>query len=167
MDIKIKLIESGSSASEIEEFIEAYLKVFNESESLTLLSFTDIPITRDMILQWLEQSHETGVEHFIARDPQEQIIGIITVRYHIVEGAYIFSIAVDIGSRNQGVGKHLLDKAIQRAREKGFKAIDVSVYADNPIMLSLVIKKGFKPFKIEFHRRFDGEDLVYFKKYFQ
>lgn len=32
-------------------------------------------------------------------------------------------------------------------------------------MLSLVIKNYFKPVKIEYRKRYDGEDIVYFKKY--
>jgi len=32
-------------------------------------------------------------------------------------------------------------------------------------MLSLIIKNHFKHVKIEYRKRFDGEDIVYFKKY--
>lgn len=40
-----------------------------------------------------------------------------------------------------------------------------SVFADNKNMLSLVIKNYFKPVKIGYRKRFDGEDIVYLKKY--
>lgn len=49
--------------------------------------------------------------------------------------------------------------------EKGFKSIEVAVFADNKNMLSLVIKNYFKPVKIEYRKRHDGEDIIYFKKY--
>ncbi len=67
--------------------------------------------------------------------------------------------------RNLGIGGLLLDTAINEAMEKGFKSIEVAVFADNKNMLSLVIKNYFKPVKIEYRKRHDGEDIIYFKKY--
>lgn len=66
--------------------------------------------------------------------------------------------------RKLGVGQQLVTTAIRQAREKGVKAVDAAVFADNKRMLSLMIKHDFKPVRIEYHKRFDGEDIVYLKK---
>lgn len=73
--------------------------------------------------------------------------------------------AVDPRFQGRGAGGMLLRAAEDNAKEKGFKAIDIVVFADNRIMLPLIIRRGFKPVRMEYRKRFDGEDVLYLKKY--
>ena len=80
-------------------------------------------------------------------------------------GLYLSSGRLRKNYRQKGIGKSLINKGVDMAREKGFKALDIAVFADNKAMLILLIKTDFKPIRIESHARFDGEDLVHLKRY--
>ena len=66
-----------------------------------------------------------------------------------------------------GIGELLIECALDVARSKGFKAVDVAVFADNKRMLRLVLKLDFIPIRMQHHMRADGADVVYLKRYLQ
>lgn len=165
MSVEIKQIWYNSKKNDIDRFIYTFLKLFNNDENLQYLSFTNIPFSIDMIKNWLKDGKQSGVEYYVALGDNENIVGILTIQFNTVEIFEILSVVVDNRYRNIGVGNLLLKKVIEKAKEKGFKSVDIAVFADNRSMLSLVIKNYFKPVKIEYRKRFDGEDIVYLKKY--
>ncbi|MGE5633396.1 MAG: N-acetyltransferase family protein [Caulobacteraceae bacterium] len=165
MNIDIRQISNNSNKCEVDKFIEAFLELFNDNENLPYLSFTNIPFEKDTVQNWISEASQAGVEYYIALDENDKIIGILTIRINKVEVFEIMAVVVNSHYRNKGVGRLLIDKAVQKASEKGFKSIDVAVFADNKNMLSLMIKNKFKPYKIENRKRFDGEDIVYLKRY--
>lgn len=165
MTINIRQISSSSNKYEVDKFIEAFLELFNDSENLLYLSFTNIPFEKETVQNWISEAGQAGVEYYTAFDENDKIIGILTIRINKVEAFEIMAVVVNSHYRNKGVGRLLIDKAVQKASEKGFKSIDAAVFADNKNMLSLMIKNGFKPYKIENRKRFDGEDIVYLKRY--
>lgn len=164
-NIKVKQICSDSEKVDIERFIDTYLKLFNAEQNLLFLSFTNIPFTREILQNWLLEAGQAGVEYYVACEQTGAIVGIMCIRFNPVESFEILALVVESRYRNLGFGGLLLETAISKAKEKNFKSTEVAVFADNKQMLSLVIKNDFKPFKIEYRKRFDGEDIVYFKKY--
>lgn len=159
MNIEKICIDKGK-----ERFIEAYERIFNCSDNLIFLSYTGIPFSRSQIAEWADNAGQAGVEYFAALE-EGVIAGILVIKCNAVESYEILSLAVDPRYKSRGAGKMLLKAAIDNAKEKGFRAIDIVVFADNQIMLPLVIRGGFKPVRMEYRKRYDGEDVLYLKKY--
>ncbi len=164
-NIKIKQVRADSEKVDIDRFIDTFLKLFNNGQNLLFLSFTNMPFTREILQNWLIEARQSGVEYYVALEQAGNIVGITSIRFNPVESFEILALVVDNRYRNLGVGGLLLETAISKAKEKNFKSVEIAVFADNKNMLSLVIKKYFKPIKIAYRKRFDGEDIVYFKKY--
>jgi ribosomal protein S18 acetylase RimI-like enzyme len=165
LKIKIKQICDNSKQDNIDRFIDTFLKLFNDDKNLFFLSFTNIPFDRKTIENWLIQARQVGVEYYTACDEGGSIVGILTIRFNTIEAFEILAIAVDGSCRNMGIGSLLIETAMDRAKEKGFKTVDVAVFSDNRNMLSLAVKNYYKPVKIEYRKRFDGEDIVYLRRY--
>ena len=64
----------------------------------------------------------------------------------------------------QGIGRRLVSHALDLARSQGFGCVEGAVFADNARMLRLLLSFGFRPVRIEYHRRSDGADLVVVQK---
>lgn len=161
----IKKINSISPGPEAELFTNAYLRLFNDPQNLKFISFTGIPFTKKIVQFWLAESYNTGVEYYTAISDNNDICAIACTRKLLAESFEIIALVVDDRWRRSGIGGLLIDTAIDVAKQSGFKAIQTAVFADNKNMLSLVIKKDFKANKIEYHTRWDGEDIIYFKRY--
>ena len=164
MNIRIEQL-NPSDKNAADKFVESYVALFNHKENLKYLSFTNKQFTKSLVQNRLAHANESGIEYYVAIKDTDTIIGILMICSNPTESFEITSLVVDSQSRGLGIGKQFIATAIQKAREKGFIAIDVAVFADNKTMLSLMIKYDFKPVKIEYHKRFDGEDLVHLKKY--
>lgn len=164
-NIKVKEISDNSEKADIDRFMDTFFKLFNDEQNLLFLSYTNIPFTREILQNWITEARQSGVEYYVACEQDGNIIGITTIRFNPVEAFEILALVVDSKYRHLGVGGLLLETAISKAKEKEFKSVEVTVFADNKNMLSLIIKNHFKPVKIEYRKRFDGEDIVYFKKY--
>jgi len=67
--------------------------------------------------------------------------------------------------KGMGIGKLLVSKCIEQAKSEGFKAIDTEVFANNFRMIRLILGHEFLPIRMEYHRGYDGTDLLQFKKY--
>lgn len=145
---------------------DAYSKLLNNENNLLFLSLSNIPFDSHTISAFLKNARAEEVEYYAATSPGNEIIGISTFKSDSVKIYEIIGIVVDVNYQNRGIGKALINKGIEIAREKGFKAVDISVFADNKAMLILLIKMDFKPIKIEYHARFDGEDIIHLKRYF-
>lgn len=147
---------------------EAYLELFNEENSLKYLSHSQIPFDSHTVSSFLKNAAQEGVEYYVAiseHQNEEKIIGLSAFKNDLIKGFEIIGTVVHKEHRLKGIGRALIEKGIIPAREKGFKAADISVFADNKPMLILLIKMDFKPIEIEAHARSDGEDLIYLKKY--
>jgi ribosomal protein S18 acetylase RimI-like enzyme len=144
---------------------DAYLKLFNKKDNLKLLSFTNIPFDSNTITTFLKNASVEEVEYYVAVSSDDNIIGISAFESDLIKGFSIIEVVVDIKYREYGIGSSLINKGIELAEKKGFRAIDINVFADNKPMLILLLKKDFKIVRIENHMRFDGEDLIYLKKY--
>lgn len=143
----------------------AYLELFNEKGSLRFLSPSGIPFDSNTISAFLKNAPSEEVDYYVAISSDDDIIGLSAFKNDSTKGFEIIGAVVHETYRLKGIGKELIDKGINVAKEKGFKAVDISVFADNKAMLILLIKMDFKLIKIENHTRFDGEDLIHLKRY--
>ncbi len=144
---------------------DAYSKLFNERENLKVLSLSNVYFDSYTIAAFLKNSSDVDVAYCAAVSPLNDIVGISAFESDPLKGFQVIGVVVDKDYRYKGVGKSLINKGMEIAREKGFKAVDIGVFADNKAMLILLIKMDFKIVKIEYHARFDGEDMIHLKKY--
>lgn len=161
----IRQFKDGSRLVKRENYLEAYFRLFNDRDSLKYLTFTGIPFAKEQLLHWIARAEADGVEYHCAVDPEtSDIVGIVITRAEPAIGFEIIGIAVDPRHKRKGIGRRLVDDAVCRATRKGYAAVDVALYADNKAMLSLLVEADFKPVRMEYHKRYDGEDLVWMKK---
>jgi ribosomal protein S18 acetylase RimI-like enzyme len=165
MNIIVKQLPGDAQKFMTDKFIDAFLELFNDKDNRIYLSYTNIPFTRESIQNWISQAGQSGVEYYMAYEENGSIAGILTVRFNYIETFEILGLVVGRQYRKKGIGSLLLETAVGKAQEKGFQSVDVAVFADNQNMLSLIIRNDFKPVRMEYRKRFDGEDVVYLKKY--
>ncbi len=166
MKTEIKIVRCNPNEStHFSKLEDAYSKLFNKEENLRFLSLSNLPFDSNTIESFLKNSSAEEVEYYAAISPDDNIIGISAFESDLIKGFQLIGIVVDDEYRHEGIGRALIDKGIEIAGYKGFKAINMSVFADNKAMLILLIKIDFKIIKIDHHARFDGEDLIYLKKY--
>jgi len=163
--IKIIRYDPNLNQENFSKLEEAYLNLLNEKDSLKFLSESNLLFDSNTISSFLKNAHSEEVEYNVALTTADEIIGVSAFKCDVIKGFDIIGVVVDQNYRLKGIGNALINKGIEEADKKGFKAVDISVFADNRSMLILLIKLGFKPIKIENHARFDGEDLVHLKKY--
>ncbi len=167
MAVTFMQVGSTSDSQNAKRYVNAYLRLFNEPENLKFLSFSGISFTRETVEAWLREADASGTEYQTAVGEDGEICAIMVTVGNPIENFEILAVVVDAGCRRMGVGGRLIDMAVRKAKEKGFKAVSISVFADNKRMLSLAIRNDFKPYKIECRARWDGEDIVRLKKYLE
>lgn len=90
---------------------------------------------------------------FGAVNDGEQLVGIITLRRQPKQKSHfkanIFAMYVLPAYRQQGIGRALLKRAIDRGREIGLRQINLSVVAANKPAVSLYKGHGFLQFGLE------------------
>jgi ribosomal protein S18 acetylase RimI-like enzyme len=163
--MKIVAYDPNLDSEHFSKLHKAYLKLLNEKDSLKYLSISGVSFDSHIITALLKNSKQEEVEYYVALTSDNNIIGISAFKPDLIKGFEIIETIVNNNHRFKGIGKALINEGIELAKIKGFKAVDISVFADNKDMLILLIKTGFKPIRIENHARFDGEDLIHLKKY--
>lgn len=149
--------------AELQLLKTAYLEMYNHPDALRYLSFTQLKFTDRQVSEWMRSHLDTGVDyHVYLDDDTSDINGISLLKSDPVIGFELLSLCVRSVQRRSGVGKQLVENSIQIAGEKGFKAVDAAVFADNKPMLHLMIKMDFRIVGIDYHKRADGMDLIKF-----
>ena len=164
MGITFKQIGSGADVENAERYVTAYLRLFNIPDNLKFLSYSGTPFDRDTVAAWLRDADRAGVAYHTAIDEDGEICGIVCLRANLPTGAELMALVVEAGQRRAGLGGQLLEVAVSQARDQGCIAITATVFADNASMLSLAVKHSFKPYKIGYRTRWDGEDIVYLRR---
>jgi GNAT superfamily N-acetyltransferase len=165
MKLSYRQIGSASNRQESKLFVDAYLRLFNDPENLPFLSVTGIPFKRETVETWLREADAAGIEYHAAVGEDGGIHAIMVVREHPVDAFEVLGIVVEEGYRRMSIGARLLETAVRRAKEKGYRAVSVAVFANNKKMLLLAVQQDFKPVGIEYHAKWNGEDIVHLKRY--
>lgn len=140
--------------------LPVFLQIWNASENLKFLSPTLIPFAPELVQIWLENHKAQGGRYFGALDEKNNILGVMVVKENPIEGFEIYGLGVLPEKKGNGVGRILLEHASVTAENRGFKAISTLVFADNTAMLCLLLKSGYVPVAMEYHKRSDGADAV-------
>jgi ribosomal protein S18 acetylase RimI-like enzyme len=163
----IRKYSPASDPSDFEQLKAAYLELYNQSDALKYLSYTGIPFDEQTVSNWFKTHVESGVDYYAALDPDGQITAMGVVKSSLPYGFELLGLAVRGDSRRQGVGRRLVEHILGVAQEAGYRAVDVSVFADNKPMLRLVIDLDFLPVNITHRARADGADVLHLKRYLE
>jgi len=95
--------------------------------------------TPGMGLNTVDDSME-GIGNYLKRNPKtcfvakdrNKIVGVI-LSGHDGRRGYIYHIAVDIHSRNQGIGRKLVNKSIEALKKEGISKVALVVFKNNEI----------------------------------
>jgi RimJ/RimL family protein N-acetyltransferase len=163
MSVICELIPQKSE-KDFNQLLPAILSIWNDPKNLKYLSFTLTPFSEEQFRQWLSDHLENGIRFFAETDEADDIQGISVLKIDQVIGFELFGLAVRPEKQNQGTGKRLTESAISLAKSLHYNSLEVSVFADNPRMLRLMIGNGFIPIKIQHRMRSDGGDMVTLRK---
>ena len=150
--------------SDFDQLLSAFLRIWNAPENLRFLSFSQRPFTPELVRTWFEQHPAAGVRYFGALDESGAVVAISVLRADPIGMFELFAMGVWPEAQARGVGGTLVSHALDLARSQGFRCVEGAVFADNARMLRLLLSFGFRPVRIEYHRRSDGTDLVVMQK---
>jgi ribosomal protein S18 acetylase RimI-like enzyme len=113
-----------------------------------------------------EESIRAGVERLMPRDDTEYLLGgdppagIVQLRYRWgvwwdAEDCNVEDVFVSAGARGSGLGRELVSAAIDRARERGCRRMELDTGADNAPAQGLYRSLGFFDSGIFMRRRID------------
>ena len=155
----------ADNAHDKDALLPAFLEIWNEVESLKYLSFTLKSFDQEVVRIWIENHKEPGGRYFCAVNEDNKIIGIAVIKVSSVDGFEIYGLGVRPRFKRQGIGRKLMEHTSRLAVELEFKAVDISVFADNRAMLTASLSQGFIPVGMDYNKRADGVDIVHMKKY--
>ena len=98
---------------------------------------------------------------FVAEDVDGAVVGYVTTRLNITSGiGWIPNLAVDPAHQGKGLGRALLEKAIEYFRENGMSVAKIETLEQNPIGQTLYPSLGFQEVarQIHFAMRLDSEE---------
>lgn len=159
-----ELVPQESSADKA-ALLPAFLDIWNTAENLKYLSISLKPFDEKLVSAWLAGHKETGGHYFCAVDPDNHILGIAVIKISPVEGFEIYGFGVRPEFKRRGIGRRLMEYTIIHAAKLGFKAVNISVFADNTAMLTASLSMGFVPVGMAYNKRADGADVVHMKRY--
>jgi ribosomal protein S18 acetylase RimI-like enzyme len=113
-----------------------------------------------------EESIRAGVERLMPRDDTEYLLGgdppagIVQLRYRYgvwwdAEDCNVEDVFVRADARGSGLGRELVSAAIDRARERGCRRLELDTGADNAPAQGLYRSLGFRDHGIFMRRRID------------
>lgn len=127
-----------------------YLLEENEAAPMNLLLLADPSEGR--IKDYLQNGY-----CYIAKESSSQILGVYVLHPNDESSLELINIAVDESHQSQGIGKLLIEDAIQRAEDMGYKNLEVGTGNSSIDQLAFYQKCGF---------RISGVDQGYFLKHY-
>jgi ribosomal protein S18 acetylase RimI-like enzyme len=74
-----------------------------------------------------------------------ELVGVALLERLVPEVGYVYYISVGIASRRRGVGRALLDDALEGFRREGVEVVYAAVESDNRASIALFRTRGFRP----------------------
>lgn len=164
-NITIREFVPEDNISDKDALLPAFLRIWNEDENLKYLSFSQKPFEQENVHIWLGSHKEQGVSYYCAVSESNEILGIAIIKINPIDCFEIFGVGVLPEFKRQGIGRKLIEHTISLAEKPEFRAIEASVFADNSPMLRVLISFNFIPVGMDYHKRADGADIVYMKRY--
>ena len=126
----------------------------------------------DKTAEFVAQNIATGNLQFVAVDGPK-VVGAVDLHPHKFEG-FRHNASLGIGLlaayRNQGLGRRLLETAVAACAQHGFRRLELVVYANNAVAISLYEKFGFvREGVFRGQRELDGvrEDVIAMVKFIE
>jgi ribosomal protein S18 acetylase RimI-like enzyme len=131
------------------KFIESLVPRFSEFDLPTWRQRDEIDNTNLASLKKAMETPEPGSAIFIAEDETGKRAGFLHLQiqtdyFNGEKVAYISDLAVDSSFEGQGVGRIILDKAEEWAREQGCSMLTLYVFSNNSRARKVYEKLGFK-----------------------
>lgn len=153
-----------TNEEDMNQLLPAFLAIWNDPQNLKYLSLTLRPFEEETVRSWFSMHLSSGGRYFCAVDTDRNIVGISAKRLDPINGFEIMGVGVLPSVKRQGIGTMLIKNLLQLAKTSRFQSIEVNVFADNLIMLRLLLRLGFVPIRMEHSKRADGADLVFLRK---
>ena len=139
-------------------------QVYFEPDVQRYITYTLRPFSEETIDNWLATHLDDNVRYY-AFLKDNVIAGLAFGQESEEHGYELVGLMVLPDYQRSGIGRALVQHVIDIAKSADWKSMLVRVFADNSRMLKLVIDYGFLPIQIDYHKRADGADVVYLKKY--
>jgi acetyltransferase len=104
-------------------------------------------LSRDSLIRLchLDYDREMALAAVLEKEGQPMILGVSRYYLHLETGTAEFALVVGDAHQRQGLGRHLMSRLIDIARERGVKKLVGQVLSENRPMLSLMASLGFTP----------------------
>jgi ribosomal protein S18 acetylase RimI-like enzyme len=102
---------------------------------------TQAPFNAELRAKRLAELMTSGSLVVFVAESAGGIVGELSL--HFRDGRSSFGMAVAAGARRQGVGRELVHRALERARERNASSVEIEVYAHNVAALELYRSAGF------------------------
>jgi acetyltransferase len=93
----------------------------------------------------LDYDREMALTAVLQEDDQPRLLGVSRYYLHPETGEAEFALVVSDAYQRQGLGRHLMQRLIDIARERGVQRLVGKVLAENTPMLNLMRSLGFSP----------------------
>jgi len=128
--------------SDIEGFRAALVSVVNEKRFLATTEPPSVESTDDFIRRNIVNNYAEFVAVVEGR-----VVGwadIIPFEKKIMKHAGLLGMGVIAEHRGKGIGKALLSRTIEQAKENGLKRVELEVFAYNSVAIALYSQLGFE-----------------------
>ena len=118
---------------------------------------TESDVTLTELTERFRQGFGEGNISIVAENEGE-IVGGITVHPTGIDGVASLGMSIVPEHRGLGLGRDLLDAAIEAAREAGYRKLELEVFPENAPAIALYLRAGFEieGLKRDHYRRRDG-----------
>jgi acetyltransferase len=102
-------------------------------------------LSRDSLIRLchLDYNREMALVAVLSDAGREKIVGVSRYYLHPESGHAEFAVVVADACHRQGLGRHLMERLIRVARERGVRRLVGLVLEENREMLALMAKLGF------------------------
>jgi [ribosomal protein S18]-alanine N-acetyltransferase len=96
---------------------------------------------------------------FVARDAEGNLVGFV-LTWHVTDEVHILDVIVEPSVRRRGIGRTLMEHAIDRARERGSAYLYLEVRRSNVAAIHLYRTLGFRALGVRKKYYPDNEDAI-------
>jgi ribosomal protein S18 acetylase RimI-like enzyme len=142
-----------------EQFIESHRECLDEvARERRFLHYLEAP-PQSEVRAFIKELIANGQTQFFAVDGEKSVGWCSILRKRAPTLAHVGALGIGIRKayRGMGIGKRLMQTAIEDATKKGVERIELSVFENNQSAISLYLKLGFKvEGKVEKFVKIDG-----------
>jgi L-amino acid N-acyltransferase YncA len=126
--------------------LPAILEIYNDAILTTTAVYSEKPHTLEMRQQWYNERIENNFPVFVAEEDGD-IVGFSSFGHFRAWPCYRYTVEISVyvkaASRGRGVGKLLIRRLIDRAREMNMHTVIAGINSDNEVSLKLHRGLGF------------------------